>query len=131
METRASRETRTRSKKNRACIAAIVGVITMGIAAGVALGSCGPSMQNTVTMRCGETQTTTIGSHKCVVVTAAEGDCPVKVEVACEGESSKSTVVQGSGKTGKLCCNHKVGQVRFTAVGDSSGTCEFTYGRSD
>ena len=109
----------------------IAALFSLGLLVVSSLASCGPAMQNTVTMRCGESQSTTIGTHRCVVITSSEGDCPVRVTAQCKGESEKSTVVRGSGKTGRLCCGKAVGRVTFSTVGASSGTCKFTYGRDD
>ncbi|MFH2010183.1 MAG: hypothetical protein ABI333_26530 [bacterium] len=94
-----------------------------------AVSGCGPSMQNTVTMGCGETQTTSITSHKCVVITSSEGACAVRATVKCEGQSEKSTVVRGSDNEGRLCCSSNIGRVHFSTVGSTSGKCKFTYGR--
>jgi len=94
-----------------------------------ALGlSCGPSLQSTVAMKCGESQVSTFSEHKCVIVSESEGDCALKVTVQCPGESEKSTTIASGGKTGRLCCGNSLGRVTFQAVGDS-GKCKFTYGR--
>ena len=103
---------------------ALAGLLSLTGASG-----CGPSMQNTVTMACGETQTTNITSHKCVVITASEGSCAVRATVKCTGQSEKSTVVRGSDSEGRLCCDSNIGRVTFSTVGASSGNCKFTYGR--
>lgn len=110
-------------------LSTVLGTLLVAALAGIA--GCGPSMQNTVTMRCGESQSTTIGSHRCVVITRSDGDCPVRVTAQCKGESEKSTVVSPGGNTGRLCCGKAIGRVTFSTVGTKSGTCKFTYGRDD
>ncbi len=108
----------------------VVSVLTCLLSLAVASG-CGPSMQNTVTMGCGETQTTNIKTHKCVVITSAEGSCAVRATVKCDGQTEKATVVRGSDNEGRLCCGSNIGRVHFSTVGSTSGKCKFTYGRDD
>lgn len=104
-----------------------IAVLLAMCAAAMAL-SCGPSLQSTVAMKCGESQVSTFSDHKCVIVSESEGDCALKVTVQCPGESEKSTTIASGGKTGRLCCGNSLGRVTFQAVGDS-GKCKFTYGR--
>jgi len=90
--------------------------------------SCGPSLESTVAMKCGESQVSTFSEHKCVIISESEGDCALKVTVQCPGESEKSTTIASGGSKGRLCCGTSLGRVTFQAMGDS-GKCKFTYGR--
>lgn len=102
--------------------------VLVGMLAATAGLSCGPSLESTVSMKCGESQVSTFSEHKCVIISESEGDCALKVTVQCPGESEKSTTIADGGKTGRLCCGTSLGRVTFQAVGDS-GKCKFTYGR--
>jgi hypothetical protein len=105
-------------------------LLTMLLGSFLALGAgCGPSLVSKVRMRCGENQVHTIARDRCVIITAADGDCPVKATAKCEGEAETSTTVRPGGEPGKLCCKHAIGPVRFDAAGEGKGECKFTYGR--
>ncbi len=105
----------------------VIPALVAVFAAGLSL-SCGPSLESTVAMKCGESQVSTFSDHKCVIISESEGDCALKVTVQCPGESEKSTTIASGGNKGRLCCGSSLGRVTFQAVGDS-GKCKFTFGR--